>query len=192
MSFSTWPSPADPANALAQAGLAEAYTGLSGFYVDPRDVMPKAKRAAENAVRLDESLAGAHAALGYIHLVYDWDGPAAEKALLRALDLNPTLATARLSYAAYLTSQARHEEAVGEIRRAVEFDPLSIRTHSFGTLFMLFTRRFDLAIDLARRGWSWNPIPRSLLLFRAWRTPRKVGSRKPWPICREPSRRTIA
>ena len=40
-------------------------------------------------LRLDESLADAHAALGYVHLVYDWDGPAAEKALLRALDLNP-------------------------------------------------------------------------------------------------------
>ena len=91
----------DPANALAHAGLAEAYTELSGFYVDPREAMPKAKRAAETALRLDESLADAHAALGYVHLVYDWDGPAAEKALLRALDLNPTLATARLNYAAY-------------------------------------------------------------------------------------------
>ena len=86
----------DPANALAHAGLAEAYTGLSGFYLDPREAMPKAKRAAETALRLDESLADAHAALGFIHLVYDWDGPAAEKALLRALDLNPTLAISPL------------------------------------------------------------------------------------------------
>ena len=156
----------DPANALAQAGLAEAYTGLSGYYVDPREVMPKAKRAAENAIRLDDSLAGAHAALGFIHLVYDWDGPAAEKALLRALDLNPTLATARLSYAAYLTSQARNDEAVAEIRRAVEFDPLSIRTHSFGTLFLLFTRRFDLAIDLARRGLELEPNAAFALAFQ--------------------------
>ena len=54
----------DPANALAHAGLAEAYTELSGFYLDPREAMPKAKRAAETALRLDESLADAHAALG--------------------------------------------------------------------------------------------------------------------------------
>ena len=93
----------DPANAFAHAGLAEAYTELSGFYLDPREAMPKAKRAAETALRLDEALAEAHAALGYVHLVYDWDGPAAAKALLRALDLNPTLATARLNYAAYLS-----------------------------------------------------------------------------------------
>ena len=90
--------------------------------------MPKAKRAAETALRLDESLAEAHAALGYVHLVYDWDGPAAEKALLRALDLNPTLASARLNYAAYLATQARHDDAVqrdpasGRPRSAVDTD----------------------------------------------------------------------
>ena len=104
----------DPENALAHAGLAEAYSELSGFYVHPREAMPKAKQAAETAMRLDESLADAHATLGFIHLVYDWDGPAAEKELLRALDLNPTLALARLRYAAYLASQARHDESVRE------------------------------------------------------------------------------
>ena len=89
-------------------------------------VMPKAKHAAEAAIALDESLADAHAALGFIHLVYDWDGPAAEHALLRALELNPTLATARLNYAAYLTTQARHDEAVdrnparGRVRSRVD------------------------------------------------------------------------
>ena len=147
----------DPANALAYAGLAEAYTGLSGFYLDPREAMPKAKRAAETALRLDESLADAHAALGYVHLVCDWDGPAAEKALLRALALNPTLATARLNYAAYLTTQARHDQAVQEIRRAINLDPLSIRTHAIGTVLLLFTRHYDEAIELARKGLEFEP-----------------------------------
>ena len=156
----------DPANALAHAGLAEAYTGLSGFYMDPREAMPKAKRAAETALRLDESLADAHAALGYVHLVYDWDGPAAEKALLRALALNPTLATARLNYAAYLTTQARHDEAVREVRRAVDLDPLSIRTHAIGTVLLLFTRRYDEAIELARKGLEFEPDAAFTLAFQ--------------------------
>jgi serine/threonine-protein kinase len=116
---------ADPANAMAHAGLAEAYAAASGFYVHPREVMPKAKRAAETALRLDESVADAHAVLGFIHLVYDWDGPAAEKELLRALELNPTLASARLHYAAYLASQARNEESV---REALGADP-RVREH---------------------------------------------------------------
>ena len=54
----------DPADALAHASLAEAYTALSGFYAHPREIMPKAKRAAETAVQLDETLADGHAALG--------------------------------------------------------------------------------------------------------------------------------
>ena len=140
--------------------------GLSGFYVDPREVMPKAKRAAETALRLDDSLAEAHAALGWIHLVFDWDGPAAEKALLHALDLNPTLATARLHYAAYLTTQSRHEDAVTEIRRAFDVDPLSIRTNVLGISLLLFTRRYDEAIELARKGLEFEPRSAFALAFQ--------------------------
>ena len=156
----------DPANALGHAGLAEAYMGLSGFYVDPREVMPKAKRAAETAVHLDESLADAHATLGYVHLVYDWDGPAAEKELLRALALNPTLGMACLNYASYLTTQGRHEEAVREVRRAIDLDPLSIRIHAIGTVQLLFSRRYDEAIELARKGLEFEPDSAFILAFQ--------------------------
>jgi tetratricopeptide (TPR) repeat protein len=156
----------DPDMALAHAGLAQAYTELAGFYMDPREAMPKAKRAAETALRLDESVADAHAALGYIHLVYDWDGPAAQRELLRALDLNSTLATARLNYAAYLSTQARHDEAVREVRRAVDLDPRSIRTNAFGTVLLLFTRRYDEAIDLSRKGLEFEPDSAFTLAFQ--------------------------
>ena len=156
----------DPDNAMAHAGLAEAYAALSGFYVHPREVMPRAKQAAETALRLDESLADAHATLGFIHLTYDWDGPAAEKELLRALDLNPTLASARLAYAAYLASQARHDENVREVRRAVNLDPLSIRTHSFGSMYLIFSRRYDEAIELARKGLELDPNAALALAFQ--------------------------
>jgi serine/threonine-protein kinase len=147
----------DPANAAAHAGLAETYTELSGYYMDPRRAMPRAKHAAETAIRLDETVADAHAALGYVKLVYDWDGPAAERALLDALHLNPSLATARLNYAAYLTTQARHDDARREIRRAVDLDPLSVRTHAFGGMLLVFTRAYDEALDLSRRGLELAP-----------------------------------
>ena len=156
----------DPATAMAYAGLAEAHVGLSGFHLPPREAMPKAKRAAETALSLDESLASAHAVLGFIHLVYDWDGAAAERALLRALELNPTLATARLHRAAHLTTQARHDEAVREIWRAVEFDPISIRTNSIATSLLLFTQRYDEAIELAQRGMEFEPNSAFALAFQ--------------------------
>ena len=119
--------------------------------------MPKAKTAALTALKLDESLAEAHAALGFIHLIYDWDGPAAERELQRAIQLNPSLATARLNYAAYLSTQGRHDEGVQEIRRAVELDPLSLRTHSVGASLLMFARRYDEAIELARKGLELDP-----------------------------------
>ena len=156
----------DPANALAHAGLAEAYAALSGFYAHPREIMPKAKQAAETALRLDESVADAHAVLGFIHLVYDWNGPAAEKELLRALDLNPTLASARLHYAAYLASQARNEESIRQVRRAVDLDPLSVRTHAFGSMFLIFSRQYDGAIELARKGLELEPDNAFALAFQ--------------------------
>jgi eukaryotic-like serine/threonine-protein kinase len=155
----------NPASAPAHAGLAEAYTELAGFYLDPREAMPKAKRAAETALSLDGALAEAHAALGYIHLVYDWDGPAAALALKRALELNPTLATARLNYAAYLTTLGRNEEAVREARRAVDLDPLSIRAHTLGTVLLLFTRRYAEAAELARKGLEFEPNSGFTLAF---------------------------
>jgi serine/threonine protein kinase/TolB-like protein/Tfp pilus assembly protein PilF len=156
----------DSTNAMAHSGLAEAYLGLSGYYLPPREAMPQAKRAAETAIRLDQSLADAHATLGFIHLVYDWDGPAAEKSLLRALDLNPTLALARLHYAAYLTTQKRPEEAVREIQQAVKFDPVSIRTNALATSLLLFTQSYDEAIELARKGLEFEPKNAFALAFQ--------------------------
>ena len=156
----------EPTNASAHAGLAEAYTELAGFYLDPREAMPKAKRAAETALRLDEGLAEAHAALGYVQLVYDWNGPAAATSLLRALDLNPTLGAARLNYAAYLTTQGRNDEAVEEIHRAIYLDPVSIRTHTVGTSLLLFTRRYDDAVELARKGLELEPDSAFTLAFQ--------------------------
>ena len=137
--------------------MAEAYTEMSSWYVHPREAMPKAKAAAETAVRLDESLAKAHAALGFVHLVYDWDAAAAERELRRAIQLNPSYAAARLDYGAYLITQERHDEGVEEIRRAASLDPLSVRTHTFGVFLLTVARRYDDAIALAKKGLELDP-----------------------------------
>ena len=113
--------------------------------------MPKAKTAAQAALKLDDSRADAHAALGYIHLIYDWDGPAAKSELERAIQLNPSLANARLNYAAYLTTQGQFDPAVQEIRRASELDPLSLRVYGDGAMLLLFARRADEAVSLTQK-----------------------------------------
>ena len=137
----------DPNYAVAYAGLADAY-GLSGSDLLPIDeAMSSAKAAAEKALELDGDLAEAHASLGLIAYHFDWNWDAARQHFERAIALNPNYATAHHWYAeAYLMPIGRVDEAIAEIRKARELDPLSpaIATDLGKELF--FARRYDEAI----------------------------------------------
>ncbi len=117
----------EPMSALCYAGLSDAYHSL-GYYnfLPGKEVYSEAKAAVEKALELDESLGEAHASLGCIHLFYDWDLAAAESALKKAIHFNPNYASAHHWYAFYLTAKERHEEALAEMKRAHELDPLSV------------------------------------------------------------------
>ena len=147
----------DSAYAEAYAGLAETYNTLASNYDRPRDVIPLAKAAAQNALKLDDSLADAHAHLGFIHLFYDWDAKAAEREFARAIQLNPNLASARIQHAGYFLAVGKPREAVSEIRLALQLDPLSLRTHALGTIYLIFARQYDEAIQLARNSLELEP-----------------------------------
>ena len=116
----------DPADPLAYAGLALGYS-LSASHGPwaPEEAFTLAKGAAMQALKLDDTLAEAHAALAQIRLYRDWDWPGAEQAFQRALELNPSLPAARTHYAMYLALFGRHDEAVTEIERAHQLDPLN-------------------------------------------------------------------
>jgi serine/threonine-protein kinase len=147
----------DPSYAEAYAGLADTYVMLASNYQRPHDVMPMAKSNAEKALRLDNTLADAHAAMGFIHLFYDWDGPAAERELTRAIELNPSSAAARINHAGYYLATGKREEAVPEIRKAVQLDPLSLRTQALGIIFLIFALHYDEAIEQARKAQELEP-----------------------------------
>ncbi len=117
----------DPSYALAYAGLADTFNIL-GYYNTqrPHDAYPRGKAAATRALALDESLAEAHASMGYIQVFYDYDWPGAAKSFSRAMELNPQYATAHQWYAWYLFVMERFDEALASMRRAQELDPLSL------------------------------------------------------------------
>lgn len=117
----------DPNFALAYAGLADCYA-VSYYYVGerPRELMPLAKAYATKAIELDPTLAEPHATLGFASWLLDWDGKAAEKEFLRAIELNPKYPTAHHWYSRYLRGTGRLDEAFREIKRAEEADPLSL------------------------------------------------------------------
>ena len=148
----------DPGYASAYAGLAECY-GLLPFYGggSSRDVFPKAKAAALKAVELDDSLAEAHAAIGFVLLYGDWDWAGAEKELRRAIELDPSYPTSRHWYAEYLSAMGRHEEAVAEIRRAQELDPLSALLFAIGAEIYTNARNYDECIGDSKKALELDP-----------------------------------
>ena len=118
---------ADPNYAPAFAGLADAYALLASFSVESgRTATPDARAAALSAIQLDPTLAEPHASLGMIYFFTDWNGLAAEGEFERAIALNPNYATAHHWYALDLAAMGRFPQALYEIRRAQELDPLSL------------------------------------------------------------------
>jgi len=113
---------------------APAYAALGDAYVvisirggpPPSDSYPRAREAAEKALKLDDSLADAHALLGEVRVNYDHDWDGGEKEFRRAVEINPNYATAHHWYAAYLASMKRPQEAKAEIDKASMLDPLSL------------------------------------------------------------------
>lgn len=142
----------DPNNALAYAGLASAFSGLGEHYQAPTDTMPKAKAAAEKAIELDDTVAEAHASLGFIDLVFDWDWPGAEREFRKALELNPNSAAVHAQYAEYLLLVPhRVDDGVREIRRAYDLDPLVPQGQGDLVWFLFESRRYAEAIEEAAK-----------------------------------------
>lgn len=115
----------DPKYALAYVGLADCYIIEGAFAGTPTtDVMPQAAAAVEQALRLDNSIAEAHASKGFIH-IYSLEWDEAEREFQRAISLNPNYATAHHWYSEYFRIRRQFPEQAREIKRAQELDPLS-------------------------------------------------------------------
>ena len=148
----------DPNYAAAYAGLADSYIMLANHHIlPPREGYSLARRAAEQGLALDESLGELHTSLGWIHRLFDWDWPAAERESLRAVQLNPGYAFGRSRYALLLLGMGRHEEAVAEAQRAHELDPLNLLTYTVVGDTLFYARRFDRSVASYRKCLELDP-----------------------------------
>jgi non-specific serine/threonine protein kinase len=138
----------DPAYALAYAGLADSYIGL-GFYgwSPPQDAMPQAKAAASKALQIDGNLAEAYASLGYVSLVYDWDWEAAGNQLQHAIALNPSYPMAHQWYTVSFIARGHFDEALGENKRVLDIDPLSLMGNYQTATIHFYAKHYDQAIE---------------------------------------------
>jgi serine/threonine protein kinase/tetratricopeptide (TPR) repeat protein len=148
----------DPGYALAYAGMAESYAMFSYYTVaPPAEAFPKAKAAAVKALEIDETVAEAHASLGWVKISYEWDWAGADREFGRALEIDPNHATARQWYAAYLVAMGRPDESLAAYRRALETEPLSLIISAMTGRGLYFLRRYDDAIDQLRKTLELDP-----------------------------------
>ncbi len=137
----------DPNNPRAYAGLASTYALMASYRLAPQgEFIPQARAAALKAIALDDQLSEAHTALALIVQNYDYDWKTAEREYLRAIELDPNNATAHHWYAEHLALRGRIAEALAEIDKARQLDPVSLIIAADHATIFYYARRYDEAI----------------------------------------------
>jgi len=150
---------ADPLYALAYAGLADCYIVLGAPLnaLPPKEAFSKAKVAATKALEINDALAEAHATLGVVKQRFDWDLEGAAREFRRAIELNPTYATAHQWYAINFEIAGQPDASAAEARRAIEIDPLSLIINARLGYGYYFARQYDLAIEQYKKTLELDP-----------------------------------
>ncbi|HLQ64428.1 MAG TPA: tetratricopeptide repeat protein [bacterium] len=164
----------DPGYASAYASLAELYIGTSGSGIltrGPRDARLKARQWAEEALKLDDTLAEAHTALARVEQ-QEWDWAGAEREYQRAIELNPSDPLARIWYAIYLYAMQRFEEAVAQAERAQRLDPVSPLVNTWAGAAYFFAGRPEEAMVSWQKALELDPSysDASIVLARTYVT----------------------
>jgi eukaryotic-like serine/threonine-protein kinase len=147
----------DPHYGLAYSGLAYNYINQDDWFMPPNEAGPRTKDAAEKALAIDESDAGAHLSTAIVTHWYDWNWAAAENEFKRAIELSPNNPEAHTYYSWFLAPMGRNEQSVAEARRAQQADPLSgFAAFSVGAAFV-FARQWDPAIEQLHRAIEVDP-----------------------------------
>ncbi|PYU39459.1 MAG: hypothetical protein DMG54_26985 [Acidobacteria bacterium] len=150
----------DPNYALAYAGLADCYSIIGSAIVGTvpaSGVAPQARAAALKSLELDDTLAEAHTSLATVRFNYDWDWNAAASGFRRAVELNPSYATAYQRNSLYLMSMGRTSESIAEMNRAHDLDPLSISMNFSLGWRLYMAREYDQAIEQLRNTIDMDP-----------------------------------
>jgi len=148
----------DPDYALAYVGIADCYNMLSFFSgFSPKEFYPKAKQAVAKSLELDEALAEAHASLALVEMMADHDWVGAEHRFQRSIKLNPAYTPARQWYAKLLTALGRHDEALAEIKRAQDLDPLSLIIGAIVGFVYYYAREYEQVIYHSQKNLELDP-----------------------------------
>ena len=158
----------DPAFAPAHAWKSRAYVVLGQFgVISEADSRQSALSEAREALRLDDESADAHRAMADLTFFYDWDWAGAEREYLKALELNPSLSRARLTYAELLAATRRFADALTQSELARSLDTKSTDVISSQAIVQLYARRFDEARASIDQALAQQPGSAGALVVRA-------------------------
>ena len=144
----------DPNYAHAYSGLADTYSLLGDWQygvLAPREAFPKAKAAATKALSLDSTLGEAHISLAFCLDGFDWDLKSAEREFVRGIELNPGYATGHHWYAWHLGLLGHYQQALAEMRKAADLDPLSLIINADLAELLLLAHADDDSIRQSRK-----------------------------------------
>ena len=148
----------DPKFALAYVGIADAYNQLVMYGHSPPEVsFPKAKDELKKALALNDSISEAHASLGFISWVYDWNWDAAEKSLNKALSINPNYPDARRWLSHVHITMGNISSALEEIDKGIKLEPNSGNMLSAKSEYLAHSGKIEAAIKTAQEAFSRNP-----------------------------------
>jgi TolB-like protein/DNA-binding winged helix-turn-helix (wHTH) protein/Tfp pilus assembly protein PilF len=150
----------DPGYARAYSGLADTYALLGDWQyavMTPKEALPKAKAAAIKAIALDPTLGEGHNSLAFCLDGFDWNFAEAGKEFERAIALNPGYATAHHWYAWHLALVRRYDEALVEMRKAQNLDPLSLVINADLAELLSLAHADDEAIQQSRKTLELDP-----------------------------------
>jgi serine/threonine protein kinase/tetratricopeptide (TPR) repeat protein len=148
----------DPGYALAYSGLADAYSALPNIGGSPSENFPKSNAAARKALELDATLARPHAVLGINEMEYDWDFAGGEAEYKKAFELDPNDATGHWWYAYNIARiGGREQEALAEVNRAHQLDPLAPVISMVAGYVHIFGRQYNEAIVACKKVANENP-----------------------------------
>jgi len=136
----------DPNFARAYAKLADSLTLINVYGTSSEALMLDAKKAAEKALQIDDNLAEAHTSLAYYYFRYEWNWPGAEKEFARSIKLDPDYPTARDWYADFLEAMGRTDEAIKQMKKALELDPADITLNADLGLAFCYAHQNEEAI----------------------------------------------
>lgn len=148
----------DPDFAEAYAGLADSYTLLASYGVEPpAEAYPNARAAALKALQLDPNLAEAHTSLGLLAFYYEWDWARAGHELRKAIELDPNASAAHMWNSLYSGAMGDLSQATRQAIWAQRLEPLSLAANmDLGSVYYL-GRHYDKAVSQYRRAIVLDP-----------------------------------